>query len=203
MQSASLDLPDDFGLRSLPALPVLPFLGGGFAQRPLIERWAPRSPVARVDATPMAQRPLIDRWAPEDDDEAFMTGRAPLLPPSPPPVAPPVIAPPPPPPPPERADPSGQVVLDTTAMVYDRVMAYYDVLATEESTKRRLFSRHAFARQPKGTGAKGLSGDKKVEYLRKLLEHGFTDDRNRPIVRSHPLTLSLPPSDVLGQAVPG
>jgi len=69
-------------------------------------------------------------------------------------------------------------------MVYDRVMAYYDVLATEESTKRRLFSRHAFARQPKGTGAKGLSGDKKVEYLRKLLEHGFTDDRNRPIVRS-------------------
>jgi hypothetical protein len=95
------------------------------------------------------------------------------------PVAPSVPAPPA-----VRAQETGQVVLDTTAMIYDRVFAYYDVLATKESTERRLFTRHAAVRQPKGTGAKGLSGDKKVERLRHLLEHGFSDDRGRAIVRS-------------------
>jgi hypothetical protein len=110
-----------------------------------------------------------------------MTGRAPMM--APVHASVPVI-PDPPAPIPREADQNGQVVLDTTAMVYDRVMAYYDVLATEESSKRRLFTRHAAANQPKGTGAKGLSGDKKVEKLRHLLEHGFSDDRGRPIVRS-------------------
>ena len=46
---------------------------------------------------------------------------------------------------------NGQVVLDTTAMVYDRVLAYYDVLTKKESNERRLFSRHDAARQPKAS----------------------------------------------------
>lgn len=102
------------------------------------------------------------------------------------PVPPPPVATPFPfiPPPITAAEENGQVVLDTTAMIYDRVFGYYDVLAKKESSERRLYARHAAAKQPKGTGARGLSGDKKVEKLRHLLEHGFTDDRNRPIVRS-------------------
>jgi len=87
-------------------------------------------------------------------------------------------------PPPAPIGDTGQVVLDTTAMVYDRVFAYYDVIAKKQSSERRLFSRHDVARQPKATGARGLSGDKKVERLRHLLEHGFSDDRGRPIIRS-------------------
>lgn len=83
-----------------------------------------------------------------------------------------------------RVEENGQVVLDTTAMVYDRYFAYYDVLTKKQSSERRLFTRHDSVRQPKGTGARGLSGDKKVERLRHLLEHGFTDDRGRPIIRS-------------------
>jgi len=149
--------------------------------------------------------PPLPRWTADGDGDYFAEGvdayedivRAPSLtlpvynplPPLPPlsvPVVPDVAAsaPSPPPPPTTTVDENGQVVLDTTAMVYDRRFAYYDVLATKQSNERRLFSRASAARQPKGTGAKGLSGDKKVEYLRELLEHGFTDDRNRPIVRS-------------------
>jgi len=104
--------------------------------------------------------------------------------PVPVPVLVPVVEPVPATPATTRVEDNGQVVLDTTAMVYDRIFAYYDVLTKKQSNERRLFTRHDSARQPKGTGARGLSGDKKVERLRHLLEHGFTDDRGRPIIRS-------------------
>jgi hypothetical protein len=76
------------------------------------------------------------------------------------------------------------VVLDTPAMVYDRVFAYYDVLCQEKRKQRQIYSRSASAGLPKATSATGLSGDKKVERLRYLLENGFSDDRGKPIVRS-------------------
>jgi len=81
------------------------------------------------------------------------------------------------------ADDGGQVVLDTPAMVYDRVFAYYDVLCEQKRKERRVFSRSAAAHQPRTAGAK-LGGDKKVERLRHLLEYGFSDDRGKAIVRS-------------------
>jgi len=81
------------------------------------------------------------------------------------------------------AEANGQVVLDTPAMVYDRVFAYYDVICDKKRKERRVVSRSAAAGLPRTAGAK-LGGDKKVERLRDLLENGFTDDRNKPIVRS-------------------
>jgi hypothetical protein len=76
------------------------------------------------------------------------------------------------------------VVLDTTAMVYDRVFAYYDSLCQEKRKERQVYSRAAAAGLPRATRATGLNGDKKVERLRYLLENGFSDERGKPIVRS-------------------
>ena len=168
MQGASLRIAEaeDLGLfASLPALPVLPSF--------------PRDPPITVTAAP--------RWTHhgfEDDDEYLGTPRGFQAPPRLILVPVPVPVPAPAPSLPTPIEENGQVVLDTTAMVYDRVFAYYDVLTKKQSSDRRLFSRHDSARQPKATGARGLSGDKKVERLRHLLEHGFSDDRGRPIIRS-------------------
>jgi len=68
-------------------------------------------------------------------------------------------------------------------MVYDRVAAYYDVLCDEKRKERRIVSRSTAAGLPRKKGVR-LGGDNKVERLRHLLEHGFSDDRGKLIVRS-------------------
>lgn len=78
----------------------------------------------------------------------------------------------------------GQVVLDTTAMVYGRTFAYFDDVCKKKREARIVEARHKIESLPKGIESKGLQGDKRVERLRYLLENGFVDDQSKRIVRS-------------------
>ncbi len=57
---------------------------------------------------------------------------------------------------------NGQVVLDTPAMVYDRVFAYYDSLCQKKAKETRVVSLAESTRLPRATAGRGLNGDKKV-----------------------------------------
>lgn len=79
---------------------------------------------------------------------------------------------------------SDHVVLDTTGMVYDRTFAYFDELCKQKKEERTLHARATLASLPKSVQDKGFQGDKKVEFLRDLLENGFSDDQGKLIIRS-------------------
>lgn len=78
----------------------------------------------------------------------------------------------------------GHVVLDTTGMVYDRTFAYFEDKCKKKKEERKVRARHEIAALPRSIKSQGFQGDKRVERLRNLLEHGFKDEQHKTIIRS-------------------
>jgi len=76
------------------------------------------------------------------------------------------------------------VVLDTTGMVYDRTLAYFEEVCRKKKEERRIVALNELSSLPKSTKSHTFEGDKRVEKLRHLLEFGFKDDQGKRIIRS-------------------
>lgn len=79
---------------------------------------------------------------------------------------------------------NGHVVLDSTGMLYDRVLAYYTAECDKKKEDRLVNARHTTGLKARSDTANGFEGDRRVERIRHYIENGFVDDKGKPIIRS-------------------
>ena len=75
-------------------------------------------------------------------------------------------------------------ILDSSAMIYDRALAYFEDECKKAKEERKIHARHTTGLRAKSEKNKGFEGDKRVDQLRDLLENGFYDAQSKRIIRS-------------------
>lgn len=78
----------------------------------------------------------------------------------------------------------GHVVLDSTGMLYDRILAYWTAECQKKKDERLVHGRYTTGLRPRADNDKGFEGDRRVDRLRYYLENGFVDDQGKRIIRS-------------------
>ena len=79
---------------------------------------------------------------------------------------------------------AGFVVLDSTGMSHDAVLAYYTRQCEAKKAARKVVGRHTTGLLAKSEGVRGFLGDQRVDRIHYLLENGYVDDQGKKIIRS-------------------
>lgn len=78
----------------------------------------------------------------------------------------------------------GHVVLDSTGMLHDSILAYFTSECEKKKKDRYIVGKETTGLLPRSERDRGFEGDARVDRIRYLLENGFVDDQGKPIIRS-------------------
>lgn len=76
------------------------------------------------------------------------------------------------------------MVLDTTGMVYERLLGYYENTCKQDKEQRQIIAKRNLSSQPRSLKNRQFQGDIRVQRIRHYLEYGFKDDQGKRIIRS-------------------